>query len=107
MIGCFPLKQLFLILMFFTQLSLADTMEEGGNHCHDPEAIEQNRALLGDHPDDPVIIRLIALREGLCNMIDRGQISVEQGIDIFNDEKNKGVIQRGSEELTREPKLEL
>ena len=33
--------------MLYTRMSLADTQEEGQNYCHDPEAIEQTRALLG------------------------------------------------------------
>lgn len=82
-------------------------MKEGENYCHNPESVSKNKALLGDHPDDPVIIRLIALRDGLCNMIDRKQITVEQGFDIFSDEKNKSIIQRSKEELTRSTKLSL
>ena len=66
------------------------------------EAIEQNRALLSD-PNDPIIIRLIALREGLCNMIDGGK-SASSKVSIFFGRIS---IQRIKEELTREPKLEL
>jgi hypothetical protein len=101
--------RLFLLLMVFARLSSADAgnMEEGENYCHDPAALAQNQALLGSHPSDPVIIRLIALRDGLCNMVDKGQITVEQGIDIFNDEKNKSILQRSNEELTSAPKLTL
>ncbi|NOU13804.1 MAG: hypothetical protein HOO92_07550 [Methylococcaceae bacterium] len=100
-------KSLLFLLLLFLPLSHADGMKEGENYCHDTKSVEQNKALLGDHPNDPIIIRLMALREGLCNMIDRGLITVEQGIDIFNDEKNKSVIQRSNEEQTKSPKLTL
>jgi hypothetical protein len=47
----------------------------------------------------------IALKSWRRNLLDRGQITVEQGIDIFSDEKNKSIIQRSNEALSSDPKL--
>jgi len=102
-----PFTYLLVILLFIAPLSHATEMKEGVNYCHDPESVAKNKALLGDHPSDLVIIRLIALRDGLCNMIDSGQITVDQGIDIFSDEKSKSIVQRSKEVLTQTPYLSI
>ena len=82
-------------------------MKEGANYCHEKEAVESVNGLLERNPKDPLIIRLVALRRGVCQLIDEQKISLEQGIEIFDDEKNRAVVERSSEELKKAPKIDL
>ncbi|WAK04598.1 hypothetical protein [Methylobacter sp. YRD-M1] len=90
-------------------LAFAANGEESGkvDYCHDAKVNQDWLKMIAEYPKDPVILKLAGLREGLCLMIDRGQITHEQGTDIWEDEKNKSIIQRSNEELTSAPKLTL
>jgi len=66
--------------------------EEPVNHCHKPEVEAQWQQLLADSPEDAVVIRLYALRDGLCHMVDEGLVDLEQAIDIFNREHARSVM---------------
>jgi hypothetical protein len=77
------------------------------DYCHDAKVNQDWIKILAEYPKDSVILKLAGLREGLCLMIDRGQITHEQGTDIWEDERNKSIIQRSNEELTSDPKLTL
>lgn len=84
-----------------------DQMRAGVNYCHDPEAVASNQELLKNNKDDPLIIKLVALRIGLCGLVDEKKITLEHAINIFTDEKNKAVIERSKEELTKTPEIFL
>jgi len=43
--------------------------------------------------DDPMTIRLYALRDGLCGMVDRGQVKLEVAIAIFEDARSPKVME--------------
>ena len=64
------------------------------NYCHKPEVDAEWAQLLMKTPRDPIVIRLYALREGPCAMIDSGQLDLETAIDVFNLEHVRGVIER-------------
>jgi len=51
--------------------------DEPDNYCNDAEINQQWARLLMKSPDDPMTIRLYALRDGLCSMVDRGQVKVK------------------------------
>ncbi|TAL42840.1 MAG: hypothetical protein EPN89_16855, partial [Methylovulum sp.] len=50
------------------------------NYCNDPADKKEFGDLLRKHPTDMSIIRLFAMRQGLCEMIDKQQIPLETGI---------------------------
>lgn len=77
------------------------------NYCHAPENKQQFERMLAQFPNDPGIIKLYALREGLCAMIDKGQVSLETGIDIWDEERSKIVIDRSKDEMGKAPELSL
>jgi hypothetical protein len=97
---------LFSTLLFLT---IAVNAEESGkvDYCHDAKVNQDWIKMIAEYPKDPVTLKLAGLREGLCLMIDRGQITHEQGTDIWEDERNKSILQRSNEELTSDPKLTL
>jgi hypothetical protein len=69
------------------------------NYCHDQSNKQEYENLLKKFPGDTGVIRLYALRDGLCGMIDAGKLKLEIGIDIFELERSKLVIERTKEEL--------
>ncbi|MCI0400760.1 MAG: hypothetical protein L0Z68_05610 [Gammaproteobacteria bacterium] len=66
--------------------------DEPDNYCNDAESNQQWARLLMKAPDDPMIIRLYALRDGLCNMVDNGQVKLEHAIAIFETARSPAVM---------------
>jgi len=93
------------LLLFSVPLFAAE--DEPANYCHDDSVEKDWARMLAETPTDPIIIKLFGLREGLCGMIDRGQITLEQGIDIWNDEHSRSVLQRSEDEAKRRKKYDL
>jgi hypothetical protein len=56
---------------------------------------------------DPLIIKLVALRVGLCTMLDERKITLDSAIDIFEEEKNRAIVERSKEELMSSPEHAL
>ena len=55
--------------------------------------------MIAKYPEDDLVLHLAGLREGLCNMVDRGQISKDKAIDIFESAKGGAVSQRFTEDV--------
>jgi hypothetical protein len=77
------------------------------NYCHDKEKSQEWAKMIADYPNDPIVIKLAGLREGLCMMIDRGQITLEQGVDLWEDERQKSVVERRVDDVKKAPKFDL
>lgn len=73
------------------------------DYCHDPVVNQEWKAFVSDMPNDPIIIKLAGLREGLCQMIDRGEITHDFGNEIWNLEHQRSILERGKEELEARP----
>jgi len=69
------------------------------NQCLEPQAAKENEALVRDHPKDRVLVRLAAIRVGLCNFVDKGIIDVRTATKIFEVEQVKSVRDRWQEKL--------
>ena len=67
--------------------------DEPDNYCNDAEVNQKWTRLFMKSPDDPMIIRLYALRDGLCAMVDRGQVKLEVATAIFEDARSPKVMQ--------------
>jgi hypothetical protein len=94
------------ILLF---LPLAANAEETAkvDYCHDAKINQDWNKQIAEFPKDPIILKLAGLREGLCMMIDRGQITHEQGINIWEDERQRSLADRHKEEAKQMPKYTL
>jgi hypothetical protein len=79
----------------------ADEKRVAKNYCHNQTDKKEFDDLLGKHPTDTGIIRLFAMRQGLCDMIGKHQIPLETGIDLWAIERQKILIERTKEELNR------
>jgi hypothetical protein len=100
------LKTLLIVLMFIAQAAFAEE-KLPVNYCHDEGVNADWEKMLADTPEDPLIIKLYGLRVGLCRMIDEGKVSLEQGIEIWNQEHAKSVNQRSGEEEARNKEFTL
>lgn len=78
--------------------SLISAAEKPQNQCHNPSIWKDMKQLVIDKPEDPVIVRLYALRKGLCDMIDAKLISLDTGIELFEIEREKGIFERYKDE---------
>jgi hypothetical protein len=68
--------------------------EISAHYCDDPAAGLKWADLLAKNPTDLSIIRLFALREGLCAMIEHGLMSVGRAIMLFEQEREKAILER-------------
>ena len=81
-----------LALMIFLA-SCSAHADEPDNYCNDPKINQQWTRLLMKSSDDPMTIRLYALRDGLCSMVDRGQVKLKVATAIFEDARSPEVMQ--------------
>jgi hypothetical protein len=81
---------------------------EEKNYCEDSDANMHWEALIREHPDDLQIHALHALRLGLCFKVDRGDLTVDQATEIFENMRNALINAkvRGMEEEMEEDKKE-
>lgn len=77
------------------------------NHCHDAAAWIKLDDLLRRFPNDHLVIRAYATRQGICRLIDEKKISLETGIQIFDIERQRAVMERSMEEAQRNDKKPL
>lgn len=98
---------LFPILLFCLTFSAYSEETEKVNYCHDDKINQDWIKKVADYPKDPIILKLAGLREGLCLMIDRGQIRHEQGTDIWEDERQRSIVDRSNEDSKKMPKYNL
>ena len=63
------------------------------NYCLDAEVNQKWTRLFMKSSDDPMTIRLYALRDGLCTMVDRGQVKLGVAIAIFEDARSLEVME--------------
>lgn len=74
------------------------------DHCHDQEAWRRIEDFLRQHPRDPLVIRTYALRLGICQLMDTKKITLEQGIELFDLERQRVLMERQQEEANRQRK---
>jgi hypothetical protein len=58
---------------------------EEKNYCEGTDTNMQWKALVQEHPDDMQTHALYALRLGLCFEVDRGDLTVDQATEIFEN----------------------
>jgi len=100
-------SRLFSIFLFSLSLSVYAEETEKIDYCHDDKINQDWTKRVAEFPNDPIILKLAGLREGLCLMIDRGQITHEQGTDIWEDERQRSIVDRGNEDSKKAPKFTL
>lgn len=77
-------KILFVFLLGFAVNGLASE-----NYCHDAAEIKTWDEVIAKHSAEPLLIKLYAMRVGLCQMVDDGKIDLDTAIDVFEAERSK------------------
>ena len=78
------MKTITILTLSIFLLSCSLNAEEK-NYCNDPDTNMQWEAMVQEHPDDLQIHALYALRLGLCFEVDRGDLTVDQATEIFEN----------------------
>ena len=68
------------------------------DYCDDPVGWQSMDGLLQSAPGDELVIKLYALRVGLCQMIKDKKIDTQAGIDLFETERQRAIDRRTLEE---------
>ncbi len=77
------------------------------NSCHDESVADDWSRMLSESPRDPIVIRLYGLRVGLCSLVDRGQVGLNQAAEIWELTRAEAAMQRFKDEAESNPKLSL
>jgi hypothetical protein len=98
------------IALLFMVLSLPVWAEESSpeqstNFCLDPKAAKNNEELARKNPQDQTLIKLVAMRVGLCDLLAKQIIDLDFAIDLFNGEHAHGVQKRLQEEQTSKKEI--
>lgn len=75
------------------------------NFCTDPDKVQNNESLARKHPRDERLVKLVALRTGLCDLIEKKIIDLDIAIDLFENERQNQVIKRMQEDTKPDIKL--
>ena len=76
------MKKVFFLLVLLI-LSTNQALAEVEHFCDDPQAEAEWEALIQKYPNDLNVQTLHALRIGLCEKIDQGELGVPDAIAIF------------------------
>lgn len=98
---------LMLLTWMIAATSHAAADESAVNYCHDQAAWDKIDTLLKRFPNDQLLIRSYAMRVGICRLIDEKKISLEAGIEVFDIERQRAVMERGMEDARRQRKKPL
>lgn len=94
----------FLLILTLLFANLPATAAE--DYCSDPESWEEWEELIEKYPNDSDIQALHALRIGLCLKVERGDLTVEQGTDIF-EKARKAILEKKKAETKTRAKVRL
>jgi len=94
-----------LSILSFIFFSPATLVAEPQNYCHDPAAALAWDQLVEVSPNDLELQRLHALRLGICEKIKVGSLSLDQGMTIFEAERERAVQKRFEEGRLKEKAL--
>lgn len=90
------------LVVLLTILSLqvvAAPKQSEANYCLDLSDQKEFEKLLIKNATDKSIVRLVAIRQGLCEMIEKNQISLDTGIDIWKNERQKMISAQTKKQL--------
>ncbi|CAI8981983.1 hypothetical protein [Methylocaldum szegediense] len=82
-----------------------DPRTDPDNYCYQQEAWDGIERLRQEAPSDPLVIRMYAMRKGLCMLIEEGKITREQGVEIFELERSRAIIERQQDETRTKRKV--
>ncbi|MGJ0483229.1 MAG: hypothetical protein ACR65R_01685 [Methylomicrobium sp.] len=99
-----PFLTLLPALLFTTMFARAEE-PQNPNYCRDASKNQEWKDRVAKYPNDPLVIKLAGLRKVLCLMIDRGQITHAQGVDLWEEERQRRIAERSAEDAKWEKVL--
>ena len=94
------------LLLIFTLFVANLPANAAEDYCSDPESWREWEELVEKYPNDSDVQALHALRIGLCLKVERGDLTVEQGTDIF-EKARKAILEKKKAETKTRAKLKL
>lgn len=76
-------------ILFVFLLSFAANTWASENQCHDSDKIKEWEGIISKYPNNPFLVKLYAMRIGLCQAVDEGKIDLDTAIDVFEAERGK------------------
>lgn len=92
------------LFLMFCSSALAGELDdqviekEPVNFCNDWQAQLDNEELVKKNPNDMALIKLVALRAGLCYLIGKKLVDFDLAVDVFDVEQHGEVFKRMEEE---------
>jgi len=99
--GC---KYLCIISFTLSIMPISSMSEETNNYCLEPSVNTEWATMLNNYPNDKLVVKLFALRIGLCELVKRKLINVDRATDIFESVRGKGVANRMKDEQRQKQK---
>ena len=96
----------FVLVLFFTLFFASLPAIAAEDYCSDPDSWKEWEELIEKYPNDSDIQALHALRIGLCLKVERGDLTVEQGTDIF-EKARRAILEKKRAETKTHAKLML
>lgn len=75
-----------------------DPKQDPDNYCYQQKAWSDLDKLHQDAPNDNLVVRMYAMRKGICALIEEGKITRERGTEIFDLERSRTIIERQQDE---------
>lgn len=72
--------------------------KEPANFCQDWQAELDNEKLVKENPNDKALIKLVALRAGLCYLVGKKIVDFDLAVDLFDAEQHNEAFKRMEEE---------
>jgi hypothetical protein len=107
------MERILLVLWIFSSAAFAEGDEKlwpedkPKNFCLDPAFATNNENLAKEHPGDERLVKLVALRSGLCNLVLKNIVPLNTAIDIFDAEKENEMQKRLQEGQTNKGDIVL
>ncbi len=105
------IKVLLLFFLSFPVFAIGDEKlweeDKPKNFCTDQETSINNENLARQHSTDERLIKLVALRAGLCGLLEKQIIDLDLAIDLFDSEKENQVLKRLQEQQASEREISL
>ena len=101
------IRNTYLVSLLFFALFVANLPAIAAeDYCSDPESWEEWEELIEKYPNDSDVQALHALRIGLCLKIKRGDLTVEQGTDMF-EKALKAILEKKKAETKTRARVRL
>jgi len=95
------------LILLLTLLAWPAWAEEPRNFCSDTEVNRQWEEALVKYPEDPLLLKLSAVRTSLCGMLSHNQIDLETARNAWEDALTDALVDWARDEQKKRGLLRL